>query len=152
MALEEVHFSGDHTSGTSKTAWSKPANEFSTLQFLVGGYIQWSMCFLTDNSVAQTSPNTTKNKKNMTLKSHHSHQSTGLVLLNTFALRAKTELHRSQVQRTRAFYVSSPTCETPPGGIDPPTPMLGANRLGARAYGRWGRNPRPLGSGGKDLD
>ncbi|CAK9102032.1 Uncharacterized protein SCF082_LOCUS47698 [Durusdinium trenchii] len=56
------------------------------------------------------------------------------------------------VQRTRAFYVSSPTCETPPGGIDPPTPMLGANRLGARAYGRWGRNPRPLGSGGKDLD
>ncbi|CAK8986818.1 unnamed protein product [Durusdinium trenchii] len=28
------------------------------------------------------------------------------------------------VQRTRAFYVSSPTCETPPGGIDPPTPLL----------------------------
>ena len=28
------------------------------------------------------------------------------------------------VQRTRGFYVSLPTCETPPGGVDPPQPLL----------------------------
>lgn len=28
------------------------------------------------------------------------------------------------VQRTRSFYVSSPTCETPLGGVDPPQPLL----------------------------
>ncbi|CAJ1330786.1 unnamed protein product [Effrenium voratum] len=28
------------------------------------------------------------------------------------------------VQRTRGFYVSAPTCDTPPGGVDPPQPLL----------------------------
>ncbi len=28
------------------------------------------------------------------------------------------------VQRTRGFYVSLPSCETPPGGVDPPQPLL----------------------------
>mmetsp|Transcript_154 Transcript_154/g.367 ORF Transcript_154/g.367 Transcript_154/m.367 type:complete len:216 (-) Transcript_154:103-750(-) len=33
------------------------------------------------------------------------------------------------VQRTRAFYISAPTCETPPGGVDPPRAALSADDM-----------------------
>lgn len=44
-----------------------------------------------------------------------------------------------QVQRTRSFYVSSPTCETPLGGVDPPQPFLGLAVTAATSQKRYRR-------------